>query len=52
VTVKGPQRTVELKVRDPEQLKLVAVGDQIQATFTEALAVAVTPASKPAPKKK
>lgn len=44
VTVKGPQRTVELKVRDPEQFKLIAVGDQIQATYTEALAVAVTPA--------
>jgi hypothetical protein len=44
VTVKGPQRTVDLKVRDPEQFKLIAVGDQIQATYTEALAVAVTPA--------
>jgi hypothetical protein len=44
VTVKGPQRTVELKVRDPEQFKLIAVGDQIQATYTEALALAVTPA--------
>ena len=51
VTVKGPERTVDLKVRDPEQFKLIAVGDQIQATFTEALAVAVTPAAKPAPKK-
>jgi hypothetical protein len=44
VTVKGPQRTVELKVRDPEQFKLIAVGDQIQATYTEALALSVTPA--------
>ncbi len=44
VTVKGPQRTVDLKVRDPEQFKLIAVGDQIQATYTEALALAVTPA--------
>jgi hypothetical protein len=52
LTVKGPQRTVELKVRDPEQFKLVAVGDQIQATYTEALAVAVTPEAKAAPKKK
>jgi hypothetical protein len=51
VTVKGPQRTVDLKVRDPEQFKLVAVGDQIEATYTEAVAVAVTPAAKAAPKK-
>jgi hypothetical protein len=50
ITVKGPERTVELKARDPEQFKLVAVGDQIQATFTEAVAVAVTPAAKPAEK--
>jgi hypothetical protein len=51
ITVKGPQRTVNLKVRDPEQFKLVAVGDQIEATYTEALAVAVTPAAKKAAKK-
>lgn len=46
VTVKGPQRTVELKVQDPEQLKLIAKGDQIEATFTEAVAIVVTPAKK------
>jgi hypothetical protein len=50
ITVKGPERTVNLKARDPEQFKLVAVGDQIQATYTEALAVAVTPVAKPAEK--
>jgi hypothetical protein len=50
ITVKGPERTVELKARDPEQFKLIAVGDQIQATYTEALAVAVTPVAKPAEK--
>jgi DNA-binding beta-propeller fold protein YncE len=50
VTVKGPERTVDLKVRDPEQFKLIAVGDQIQATFTEAVAVAVSPAANPAAK--
>ncbi|HEY1329314.1 MAG TPA: hypothetical protein VGI14_20440 [Casimicrobiaceae bacterium] len=44
VTLKGPQRTVEVKVADPEQFKLIAVGDQIQATYTEAVAIAVTPA--------
>jgi hypothetical protein len=52
VTVKGPQRTVELNVRDPEQFKRIAVGDQIEATYTEAVAIAVNPAAaaKPATK--
>lgn len=45
VTVKGENRTIDLKVRDPEQFKLIAVGDQIEATYTEATAVAVTPAA-------
>jgi len=52
VTVKGPQRTIDLKVRDPEQFKLIAVGDQIEVTYTEALAVSVTPAAKAATPKK
>ncbi|MGA8031205.1 MAG: hypothetical protein WCB48_02335, partial [Casimicrobiaceae bacterium] len=46
VTVRGPHRTVELDVRDPEQFKLIALGDQIEATYTEAVAVSVTPAKK------
>ena len=46
VTVRGPKRTVELDVEDPEQLKLIAKGDQIEARYTEALAVDVTPAAK------
>ena len=46
VTVRGPHRTVELEVRDPEQFKLIAIGDQIEATYTEAVAVGVTPAKK------
>jgi len=44
VTVKGPKRTVDLHVEDPEQLKMIAKGDQIQATYTEAAAVSVVPA--------
>ena len=44
VTLRGPKRTVELKVRDPEQIKRVKVGDQVEATYTEALAVSVEPA--------
>jgi Cu/Ag efflux protein CusF len=46
VTLRGPQRTVELKVKDPEQFKRVAKGDRVEATYTEALAIAVEPAKK------
>jgi hypothetical protein len=46
VTLRGPQRTVELKVRDPEQFKLIAKGDQVEATYTEAVAIAVSSAAK------
>jgi Cu/Ag efflux protein CusF len=46
VTLKGSMRTVELKIPDPGQFKLVKVGDQIQAVYTEALVVAVEPAKK------
>ncbi|HET7404147.1 MAG TPA: hypothetical protein VFJ62_20275 [Usitatibacter sp.] len=42
--------TVDLHVKDPEQLKLVKKGDQVQATYTVALAVAVEPAGAPAKK--
>ena len=46
VTLKGPQRTVDLKIADPEQFKRIAKGDQVEATFTQALAVAVEPSMK------
>jgi Cu/Ag efflux protein CusF len=46
VTLRGPQRTVDLKVRDPAQFKLVAKGDRVEATYTEAVAIAVEPAKK------
>jgi len=47
VVLKGPKgKVVDLKVRDPEQFKLVKMGDQVEATYTEALAVAVVPAKK------
>ncbi|MFO1311429.1 MAG: hypothetical protein U1F41_05120 [Burkholderiales bacterium] len=46
VTLKGPKQTVNLKVRDPEQFKNIAKGDQVEATFTQALAVAVEPSAK------
>ena len=48
VTLKGPNRTVDLYVEDPEQLKLIKVGDQVEAVYTQAVAVTVEPV---APKK-
>ena len=45
VTLKGPKQTVNLKVPDPAQFKNIAKGDQVQATYTQAMAVAVEPAA-------
>lgn len=45
-TLRGPKRTVDLHVPDPKQFKLIAVGDQVQVTYTEAVAVSVEPAPK------
>ena len=51
VTLKGEKgRTVDLPVRDPEQLKLIKKGDQVEATYTEALAIALEPAAAAAKK--
>lgn len=44
VTLRGPKRTVDLQVRNPEQFKLVKVGDQVEATFTDAVAISLEPA--------
>ena len=46
VTLKGPQHTIDLAVQDPAQFKLIAKGDQLEATYTEALAMALEPAVK------
>jgi len=46
VTLKGPNRTVELTVTDPNQLALIKVGDKINAVYTQAVAVDVKPAAK------
>jgi hypothetical protein len=46
VTLRGPNRTVELKIPDPAQFKRVAKGDQVEATYTQAVAVVVEPAKK------
>ena len=47
ISLKGPQgRVVDLKVQNPDHFKVVKVGDKVEAVYTEALAIAVTPASK------
>ena len=46
VTLRGPQRTVEVKVHDPKQLAMIAKGDQVEAVYTEAIAIAVEPVVK------
>jgi Cu/Ag efflux protein CusF len=45
VTLRGPKRTVDLEVNDPAQLALIKVGDQIDAVYTQAVAVSVKPAA-------
>lgn len=47
ITLKGPQgNVVVLDVRNPDQFKVVKVGDQIEITYTEAFAVSLEPAPK------
>lgn len=47
VTLRGPKgNTVDLNVKDPDQLKNIKKGDQVQAVYTEAVVVSVEPASK------
>jgi Cu/Ag efflux protein CusF len=47
VTLKGPEgNIVNLVVRDRSKLKSVQVGDEVEAIYTEAIAVAVTPPRK------
>jgi len=43
VTLRGPNRTVDLYVEDPKQLKLIKVGDQVEAVYTQAVAITVEP---------
>lgn len=50
VRLRGPQRTVNLRVDDPQQLAGIKVGDQVEATFVDAVALVVEPGAKPATK--
>jgi len=55
VTLRGPEHTETIKVKDPEVLKKVKVGDFVTAVYQEAVAVKVekapAPAAPAAPKK-
>ncbi len=45
ITIKGPAGNVRtLNVKNPDQFKVVKVGDHIEVTYTEALAINVEPA--------
>lgn len=47
ITVKGPSGAdVDLVVENPDQLKNIRKGDQIEVVYTEAVAISVTPGSK------
>ena len=47
ITLNGPKgNTVKLDVRNPDQFKVVKKGDQVEVTYTEALALSVEPAAK------
>jgi Cu/Ag efflux protein CusF len=46
VTLQGPELTVDMKIADPEKFKMIKKGDQVYATYTQALAMVVVPAPK------
>jgi hypothetical protein len=47
VTLKGPEgKSVDVKARDPKNLANVKVGDLVEITYTEALAISVEPVRK------
>ncbi len=53
ITLKGPRGNVmELNVRNPDQFKVVKKGDQVEVTYTEAVAMSLVPSAKGADKKK
>ena len=46
VTLQGLTEKMDLNVKDPAQLKLIKVGDQVKAVITQAVAISVEPAKK------
>jgi hypothetical protein len=52
ITIKGPSGNLStLNVQNPDQFKVVKKGDQIEVTYTQALALSLEPASPAAAKK-
>ena len=52
ISLKGPRgNIVDLKVHNQDHFKVVRKGDQVEVVYTEALALAVTPAPKAEAKK-
>jgi Cu/Ag efflux protein CusF len=50
VTLRGAKKTLQLKVKDPEQLKLIKKGDQVEGVYAEAVAISVIAAPAKAKK--
>jgi hypothetical protein len=47
ISLKSPNgNIVELDVRNPDHFKVVKKGDQVEAVYTEALAISIVPAAK------
>jgi len=52
ISLKGPRgNVIDLKVENKDHFKVVKKGDQVEVVYTEALAIAVTPAPKASAKK-
>ena len=52
ISLKGPAgNVIDLKVNNPDQFKVVKKGDQVEAVYSQAYALAVTPVPKSEGKK-
>jgi Cu/Ag efflux protein CusF len=49
VTLRASKRTVDVKVRDPNDLKALKVGDRVEAVYTDASVISVEPVTRMAP---
>ena len=47
VTLKGPKRSITLRVQDPKKLDAIAVGDPVVGKYYESVAIAVVKAGAP-----
>ena len=50
ITLRGAKKTVTLKIKNPEQLKLISKGDQVEGVYAQAVAVSVVSAAAKAKK--